>query len=140
VRHERHAASILERWPSLFRREIRHLARPGNRLERHVAFRDACAEISKLAEPDRFDDRQIKPANIDRHIGRHPILAFGNSDGDLAMMLLHHGLGPLTETLGKGQGIPADDRKHEKRLEDRFQRRGRIKMRGLSTERAGIGR
>jgi hypothetical protein len=28
----------------------------------------------------------VKPANIGLHIGRRPILAFGNSDGDLAMM------------------------------------------------------
>ena len=32
-----------------------------------------------------FDDREMKPVNIQRHIGRRPILAVGNSDGDLAM-------------------------------------------------------
>ena len=40
----------------------------------------------KLAELDSFDDRDVKPQNIALHIGRRPILAFGNSDGDLAMM------------------------------------------------------
>ena len=43
-------------------------------------------ELIKLAELDTFDDREVKPQNIGLHIGRRPILAFGNSDGDLAMM------------------------------------------------------
>jgi len=40
----------------------------------------------KLGELNSFDDREAKPQNIRLHIGRRPILAFGNSDGDLAMM------------------------------------------------------
>src|SRR5262249_14873601 len=32
------------------------------------------------------DDREGKPININLHIGRRPILAFGNSDGDLQML------------------------------------------------------
>jgi len=44
------------------------------------------AEIRKLAELGSFDDREEKPVNIELHIGRRPILAFGNSDGDLAML------------------------------------------------------
>ncbi len=32
-----------------------------------------------------LDDRQMKPVNIQLHIGRRPIMAIGNSDGDLAM-------------------------------------------------------
>jgi hypothetical protein len=43
-------------------------------------------QITKLAELGSFDDREVKPANIALHIGRRPILAFGNSDGDLAML------------------------------------------------------
>jgi hypothetical protein len=42
--------------------------------------------ITKLAELNSFDDREAKPANIALHVGRRPILAFGNSDGDLAML------------------------------------------------------
>jgi phosphoserine phosphatase len=42
--------------------------------------------LMKLAELNSFDDREAKPANIGLHIGRRPILAFGNSDGDLAML------------------------------------------------------
>jgi len=42
--------------------------------------------LVKLAELGTFDDREVKPQNIQLHIGRRPILAFGNSDGDLAML------------------------------------------------------
>jgi hypothetical protein len=42
--------------------------------------------LKKLAELNSFDDREAKPQNIGLHIGRRPILAFGNSDGDLAML------------------------------------------------------
>jgi len=42
--------------------------------------------LMKLAELNSFDDREVKPQNIALHIGRRPLLAFGNSDGDLAML------------------------------------------------------
>ena len=42
--------------------------------------------LMKLGELNSFDDREVKPQNIGLHIGRRPILAFGNSDGDLAML------------------------------------------------------
>ena len=41
------------------------------------------AVLMKAAELDSFDDREEKPANIGLHIGRRPIFAAGNSDGDL---------------------------------------------------------
>ena len=43
-------------------------------------------QIRKLAELGSFDDRDEKVVNIGLHIGRRPIFAFGNSDGDLAMI------------------------------------------------------
>ena len=43
-------------------------------------------ELMKLAELATFDDREVKAQNIGLHIGRRPIFAFGNSDGDMAMM------------------------------------------------------
>jgi phosphoglycolate phosphatase-like HAD superfamily hydrolase len=46
---------------------------------------DAIA-LMKRAELNSFDDREVKVQNIGLHIGRRPILAFGNSDGDLAML------------------------------------------------------
>jgi phosphoserine phosphatase len=43
-------------------------------------------DLLKLNELNSFDDREAKVENIGLHIGRRPILAFGNSDGDLAML------------------------------------------------------
>lgn len=37
---------------------------------------------------DPIDDGSGKPVNIELHIGRKPILAAGNSDGDLHMLWL----------------------------------------------------
>src|SRR3984957_597175 len=42
--------------------------------------------LSKLSELNIFNDRETKPLSIGLHIGRRRLLAFGNSDGDLAMM------------------------------------------------------
>jgi hypothetical protein len=44
------------------------------------------ARLVKLPELNSNDDKEGKPININLHIGRRPILAFGNSDGDLAML------------------------------------------------------
>jgi phosphoglycolate phosphatase-like HAD superfamily hydrolase len=49
-------------------------------------IRNGRAVVVKQAELDSFDDREAKPQNIALHIGRRPILCFGNSDGDLAML------------------------------------------------------
>ena len=48
--------------------------------------RDGKAEVIKLPEIGDIDDGEGKPININLHIGRRPILAFGNSDGDLEML------------------------------------------------------
>ncbi len=65
--------------------------------------RDGKYTLIKIPELGSYDDKEGKPVNINLHIGRKPILAFGNSDGDLAMfqytstgrkpnliLLLHH--------------------------------------------------
>ena len=53
-----------------------------------VAFelRDGKAELRKLPAIDGLDDGPGKPVGIHRYIGQQPILAFGNSDGDLQML------------------------------------------------------
>ncbi len=43
-------------------------------------------ELMKLAKVEFVDDGPGKPAGINRFIGRRPIFAFGNSDGDLQML------------------------------------------------------
>ena len=42
--------------------------------------------LVKLPQIDLVDDRAGKPIGIQKHIGRRPIAAFGNSDGDLEML------------------------------------------------------
>ncbi|WP_422925499.1 HAD family hydrolase [Singulisphaera sp. PoT] len=49
--------------------------------------------LVKQPELGSFDDGPGKPININLHIGRRPILAFGNSDGDVPM-LQYTGSGP----------------------------------------------
>ncbi len=43
-------------------------------------------ELRKEAKVEFIDDNVGKPVGINRFIGRRPILAFGNSDGDLQML------------------------------------------------------
>ena len=49
-------------------------------------MRDGQPALVKLAEIDLLDDREGKPVGIHSRIGRRPIAAFGNSDGDLQML------------------------------------------------------
>ena len=42
--------------------------------------------LVRLPEINFIDDGVGKPVGINQHIGRHPIAAFGNSDGDLQML------------------------------------------------------
>jgi phosphoserine phosphatase len=49
-------------------------------------LRDGTPVIVKTPELVHNDDKDGKPVGIQRHIGRRPIAAFGNSDGDLQML------------------------------------------------------
>jgi hypothetical protein len=49
-------------------------------------LRDGKAVLVKLPEVNFIDDKEGKPIGINEHIGRRPIAAFGNSDGDLQML------------------------------------------------------
>lgn len=42
--------------------------------------------LARLPELDFLDDKEGKPVAINKHIGRRPVAAFGNSDGDLQML------------------------------------------------------
>ncbi len=42
--------------------------------------------LIRLPELNFIDDKEGKPVGINQHIGRRPIAAFGNSDGDLQML------------------------------------------------------
>jgi len=49
-------------------------------------LRDGNPVLVKLPEIAHNDDKEGKPVGIQRHIGRRPIFAAGNSDGDLQML------------------------------------------------------
>jgi phosphoglycolate phosphatase-like HAD superfamily hydrolase len=51
-------------------------------------MRDGKPVLNKLPEVHHFDDNVGKPVGIHQFIGRRPIAAFGNSDGDLQMLQL----------------------------------------------------
>ena len=52
----------------------------------HFEVRDGTPVIVRLPEIDFIDDKAGKPVAIHKFIGRRPIAAFGNSDGDLQML------------------------------------------------------
>jgi phosphoserine phosphatase len=49
-------------------------------------MREGTPVIVKLPTIVLNDDKDGKPVGIQRHIGRRPVMAFGNSDGDLQML------------------------------------------------------
>ena len=49
-------------------------------------LRNGVPVIVRLPELDFFDDKEGKPVAIQKFIGRRPIAAFGNSDGDQQML------------------------------------------------------
>ena len=49
-------------------------------------MRGGAPVLVKLPQIDLVDDKAGKPIGIQKHIGRRPIAAFGNSDGDLEML------------------------------------------------------
>jgi phosphoserine phosphatase len=58
----------------------------GSSIKTEFAMTDAGPVIRRLPEIDFIDDKAGKPLAINRHIGRRPAAAFGNSDGDLQML------------------------------------------------------
>ena len=51
-----------------------------------LEYRDGKPVLIRLPEVDFIDDKSGKPVGISRFIGRRPIAAFGNSDGDFEML------------------------------------------------------
>lgn len=58
----------------------------GSSLKLKYEYRDGKPVLLKLAELDLYDDKEGKPVGIQSHIGRRPIFAAGNSDGDFQML------------------------------------------------------
>lgn len=58
----------------------------GSSVKTTIVMNGTVPVINRLKELANFDDRDEKILNIHLHIGKRPVLAFGNSDGDLAML------------------------------------------------------
>jgi phosphoserine phosphatase len=58
----------------------------GSSITTEFELRDGAPGLVRQPEIDFIDDKAGKPVGIHRFIGRRPIAAFGNSDGDLQML------------------------------------------------------
>jgi len=58
----------------------------GSSIKTQFQMRDGRPELFRLPELNFIDDKAGKPVGINEFIGRRPIAAFGNSDGDLQML------------------------------------------------------
>jgi phosphoserine phosphatase len=58
----------------------------GSSIRTKYEVRDGKPMIVRLPEIEFIDDKAGKPVGIHRYIGRKPIIAFGNSDGDFEML------------------------------------------------------
>ena len=58
----------------------------GSSIKTKFEVRGGQPVLVRLPEVNFIDDKAGKPVAINQHIGRRPIAAFGNSDGDLQML------------------------------------------------------
>jgi phosphoglycolate phosphatase-like HAD superfamily hydrolase len=58
----------------------------GSSIKTEFRMRDDTPTLYRLPQVDFIDDKAGKPVGINQYIGRRPIAAFGNSDGDLEML------------------------------------------------------
>jgi len=58
----------------------------GSSIKTRFEMKDGASTLFRLPDINFIDDKTGKPIGINEHIGRRPIAAFGNSDGDLEML------------------------------------------------------
>ena len=58
----------------------------GSSIKTRFEIKDGAPTLFRLPEVNFIDDKAGKPVGINEFIGRRPIAAFGNSDGDLQML------------------------------------------------------
>lgn len=58
----------------------------GSTVKTQFVVKDGTPAIMRLPQIDFINDAEGKPLGINTFIGRHPIAAFGNADGDLQML------------------------------------------------------
>lgn len=65
----------------------------GSSIEKEFIEQDGKFILQRLPQLGSFNDKAIKPVNIDLHIGRRPVFAAGNvkSGGDIAMLTYSQG-------------------------------------------------
>jgi phosphoglycolate phosphatase-like HAD superfamily hydrolase len=91
----------------------------GSTIETKYEIRDGKPVLMRLPKINFIDDKSGKPVGINRFIGRRPIAAFGNSDGDRQMlewtgagsgarlmMLVFHDDAKREYAYGPAQGLP----------------------------------
>jgi len=69
--------------------EVYHIPRDqvvGSSIKVKYDYNDGNPVIRRLAELEFIDDKEGKPEGIHKYIGRKPVFAAGNSDGDLQML------------------------------------------------------
>lgn len=91
----------------------------GSSIKTQFEMRDGHAVLVRLPELNFNDDKAGKPVGINEHIGRRPLMAFGNSDGDREMLeyaqsgdrarfelLVLHDDGAREYAYGPAKGLP----------------------------------
>jgi hypothetical protein len=91
----------------------------GSSIKTKFEMCDGKPVLVRLSELNFIDDKAGKPVGINQHIGRQPIAAFGNSDGDQQMlewtgagsaarlmMLVHHDDAEREYAYGPAGGLP----------------------------------
>jgi hypothetical protein len=58
----------------------------GSSIKTQFVVKDGVPALVRLPAVNFVNDKSGKPVGINEHIGRRPIAAFGNSDGDLEML------------------------------------------------------
>lgn len=58
----------------------------GSSMKTRFEILDGVPRLLRLPEINFINDKSGKPVGINQHIGRRPVMAFGNSDGDLQML------------------------------------------------------
>ena len=94
-------------------------------------IRDGLPVLVRLAELDFFDDKEGKPVAIQKFIGRRPIAAFGNSDGDQQMLQWTAG-GP-----GRRLMLLVDHTDPEREFEYRVSPMGRLELAAAEADQRG---
>ena len=85
-------------------------------------LRDGVPTIVRLPELDFFDDKDGKPVAIQKFIGRRPLAAFGNSDGDQQMLQW------TAAGAGRRLAVLIDHTDAEREFEYRISSMGRLEL------------